>query len=148
VIEAEARFQPPAVRLQIRAAARPLVSSFFAWAESQLGKLYAKSALAATLRDTLKRRAALTRFLDHGCLEIDNQCTEAVLRRIRLSERSWTLADCDAAGEHAAAIYSIIGSASLNRLDLHTYLKDVLRELIEGKTTGQIDHLLPWNWSA
>jgi hypothetical protein len=146
-VESEARYQPFEQRLQIRAAARPLLESFFAWAEAELRKRDAESALAQAFCDILPRRAALTRFLDHDGLEIDNQCLDPLLRGIRFSERSWMLSANDAPGNDAAAIYSLIETTSLNGVDLRVYLKDVLQRLMENPTQPA-GSLLPWNWTG
>ena len=51
------------------------------------------------------------------------------------------------AGERAAAIYSILGSAKLNGLDPEFYLCRVL-ERIADHPINRIHELLPWNFSA
>ena len=81
-IEAEARFKPAAERLVLRTATRALIGDFIAWADTVLRKLSAKSALAEAFRYTTRRGAALTRLLDHGELEIDNNHAENSLRGI------------------------------------------------------------------
>ncbi len=52
-------------------------------------------------------------------------------------------AGSDSGGERAAAIYSLIGSAKLNRLDPEAYLREVLTRIADHPITG-IDELLPW----
>ena len=80
-IDARARQKPADGRVALRAEARPLVDTFFAWSEAAMGKLYAGSALAEAFRYTLARRRDLSLFLDNGCPEIDNRPAETVLAR-------------------------------------------------------------------
>jgi len=47
-------------------------------------------------------------------------------------------------GESAAAIYSLIGTAKLNRIDPESYLRNVLSRIAE-HPINRIDELLPWN---
>ena len=49
----------------------------------------------------------------------------------------------DAAGERAAAIYSLVGSAKLIGLDPQAYLRHVI-ERIADHPVNRIDELLPW----
>ena len=144
-IEAAARFKPVADRLARRAAAKPLVDDFFAWADTVLRKLSAKSALAEAFRYTTGRGAALTRFLDHGELEIDNNRAENCLRGIALGRRNWTFAGSDAGGHRAAAMYTLIETAKLNDIDPEAYLRDVLDRIAKGHPINRIGQLLRWN---
>jgi len=48
------------------------------------------------------------------------------------------------AGERAAAIYSLIGSARLNDLDPQAHLRDVLTRIAD-YPINRVQELLPWN---
>ena len=50
----------------------------------------------------------------------------------------------DCGGERAGAMYSLIGSAKLNRLDPELYLRAVLTRIAD-HPVSRIDELLPWN---
>lgn len=50
------------------------------------------------------RRVALSRFLDDGGLEADNNIAENALRGIALGRKNYLFAGSDAGGERAAAI--------------------------------------------
>ena len=50
----------------------------------------------------------------------------------------------DSGGERAAAIYSLLGTAKLNRFDPELYLRQVL-ERIADHPVNRIQELLPWN---
>ena len=53
----------------------------------------------------------------------------------------------DCGGERAGAMYSLIGSAKLNRLDPELYLRTVLTRIAD-HPVSRIDELLPWNFAA
>jgi len=144
-IEAEARDKPAQERVAIRARAKPLLDGFLAWSEAVvLRKLSAKSGLAEVFRYGLKRRAALTRFLDDGRLEVDNNRAENSLRGVALGRKNWTFAGSDAGGERAAAIYTIIETAKLNDRDPEAYLRDTPAKIAEGHPVNRISELMPW----
>jgi transposase len=88
--------------------------------------------------------ACLTRYVDDGQLEIDNNAAERALRAVALGRKNFLFAGSNAGGERAAAIYSLLGSAKLNGLDPEIYLQHVL-ECIADHPISRINELLPWN---
>src|SRR3546814_10532904 len=115
--------------------------------ESTLPKLSGRSDLAAAMRYALARRENLLRYLDDGCLAIDNNPAERALRGIALGRKNYLFAGSDAGGERAAAIYSLIETARLNDLDPQAYLTDVIAR-IGPHPARQLTDLLPHNWRA
>jgi transposase len=146
-IEAEIRGSTPEIRKTIRQArAKPLLDSMRTWLETTLAKLSRKSDTAAAIRYALSRWRALTRYVDDGQLEIDNNAAERALRVVALGRKNFLFAGSDAGGERAAAIYSLLGSAKLNGLDPEIYLQHVL-ERVADHPISRINQLLPWNLS-
>ena len=144
-IEAEIRGSTPEIRKTIRQArARPLLDSMRTWLEATLAKLSAKSDTAAAIRYARSRWRALTRYVDDGELEIDNNAAERALRVVALGRKNFLFAGSNAGGERAAAIYSLLGSAKLNGLDPELYLHHVL-DRIADHPISKINDLLPWN---
>lgn len=97
--------------------------------------------MAKALDYHLKRRAALTRYVDDGAVPIDNNWVENQFRLWVLG-RSYAQSAIMCSEQHVAAIMSLIQSASLNELDLYIYLKDLLSRLPTQKNNA-IDELLP-----
>lgn len=77
----------------------------------------------------------------------DNNSAERALRAVALGRKNYLFAGCDAGGERAANIYSLIGNAKLNGISPEAYLRHVL-ERIAGHPINKLDELLPWNISA
>jgi len=123
---------------------KPLLDSMHTWMEDTLAKLSRKSDTAAAIRYASSRRQALTRYVDDGQLEIDNNAAERALRVVALGRKNYLFCGSNAGGERAAAIYSLLGSAKLNGLDPELYLHQVL-ELIADHPISRIADLLPWN---
>ncbi len=105
-----------------------------------------KSDTAAAIRYAISRWRALTRYVDDGQLEIDNNAAERALRVVALGRKNYLFCGSDAGGERAAHIYSLLGSAKLNGLDPELYLHHVL-ERIADHPINRIHELLPWNVS-
>ena len=144
-IEAEIRGSTSEIRKTIRQTrARPLIDSMYTWLEATLAKLSRKSDTAAAIRYALSRWAALTRYLDDGQFEIDNNSAERALRVVALGRKNYLFAGSDAGGERAAAFYLLLGSAKLNGLDPEIYLQHVLSRIADHSISA-LHQLLPWN---
>jgi transposase len=144
-IEAEIRGRPPEHRREQRQArAGPLLADMHAWLSSLLTRVSAKSELAQAARYSLARWKALTRYVDDGRIEIDNNAAERALRGVALGRNNYLFMGSDAGGQRAAAMYSLVETAKLNGLDPEAYLREVLGRIAE-HPINRIDELLPWN---
>ena len=143
-IEDEIRGKPPDERREVRQArAGPALDALHAWLHEQLAKVAKKSEFALAIRYTLSRWTALTRYRDDGRVEIDNNAAERSLRAVALGRKNWLFAGCDDGGERAAAIYSLLGTAQLNGLNIEAYLRHLFERLPE-HPINRIEELLPW----
>ena len=147
-VEAEIRGRPPDERMQIRRArAGPELEALKTWLHATLTTLSKKSELAVAIRYALSRWAALTRYRDDGRLEIDNNAAERSIRPVALGRKNWLFAGSDDGGERAAAIYSLLGTAQLNGLNVEAYLRHVL-DVLPDHPVNRVDELLPWALAA
>jgi len=145
-IEAQAAIYDAAARYAHRRQyARPEVDAFFAWLTAIRSKVSDGSGTANAIDYTLKREAALRRYLDDGRYPIDNNPVENAIRPIALGRKNWLFAGSARAGERAAAIMSLIATAKANGHDPHAWMTDVLTRL---PTTldRDIGELLPHTW--
>jgi transposase len=144
-VEQSIRGQAPDERSRIRQLhSRPKLVELKQCFERTLAQVSKKSDLAGAIGYALTRWTALTRFVDDGRIEIDNNAAERALRCVALGRKNFLFAGSDAGGERAAAIYSLIGTAKLNGLDPEAYLRYVLAHINE-HAINKITALLPWN---
>jgi hypothetical protein len=144
-IETEIRGESEETRRGVRQArAGPLIADLKLWMNQALSRVSKKSTLAVELRYALTRWPALTRYIDDGLLEIDNNIAENALRIVALGRKNYLFAGSDAGGERAALVYSLIGTAKLNGVNPQQYLQHVL-ERIADHPINRLEELLPWN---
>jgi transposase len=144
-VEQTIRGKPPDERHRIRQLhTKPKLDELKQFFETSLAQVSKKSDLAEATRYALTRWIVLTRFIDDGRIEIDNNAAERALRCVALGRKNFLFAGSDAGGERAAAIYSLIGTAKLNGLDPEAYLRYVIAHINE-QPIKRVDELLPWN---
>lgn len=145
-IEREVKDLPTDERKRIRQLkARLAADLLHAWLTANRQKVPDGTATAKAMEYSLKRWAALTRFINDGDLSIDNNRVENLIRPIALGRKNWLFAGSLGAGQRAAAIMSLLHTARLNRHDPYQYLKDVLERLPTQPDT-RIRELLPYCW--
>jgi hypothetical protein len=111
----------------------------------QRARLSRHAEVAKAMDYMLKRWKAFTRFLDDGRICPTNNAAERELRGVALGRKAWLFAGSDRGGERAAAMYSLLATAKLNRVDPRAWLADVLARIAD-HPASRLQELLPWNW--
>ena len=125
----------------------PLLKELNAWLLETRQSVANGSGTANAIDYSLKRWEALDRYAESGNLPIDNNPVENSIRPIAIGKKNWLFAGSERAGRRAAAIQSLIGTAKLNGLDPHAWLKDTLEKL-PAWPNSRIDELLPFPKTA
>ncbi|WP_122985755.1 IS66 family transposase, partial [Escherichia coli] len=117
-IEAEVRGCSAEQRLAARKArAAPLMQSLYDWIQQQMKTLSRHSDTAKAFAYLLKQWDALNVYCSNGWVEIDNNIAENALRGVAVGRKNWMFAGSDSGGEHAAVLYSLIGTCRLNNVE-------------------------------
>jgi hypothetical protein len=124
---------------------RPVADALHLWLTQQRLKVPEGSATIRAIDYSLRRWAALTRYIDDGDLPADNNWVENQIRPIAIGRSNWLFAGSLRAGQRAAAIMSLVHSARLNGHDPYAYLCDVL-ERLPTQLASRVDELLPHRW--
>ena len=124
----------------------PLLRAIGQWLEEQQAPVLPKSPMGLAIAYALRHWQALTRFTEHGFLDIDNNAAERALRAIAVGRKNWLFAGSDAGGKTAAVLYTIIGTCKNLGIDSFTYLRDVLGRLPDHPAERR-DELLPVCWA-
>ena len=104
-----------------------------------------KSGLAEAIRYALSHWEGLTRFLEDGRIEIDNNVVERTMRPIGFGKKNRLFAGSPGGGGTWSILASLLNTARLNKIDPQEYLTDVLELIVSGRTKiNQLHELLPW----
>ena len=143
-IEAEIRGCTAEQRLAARKArAAPLMQSLYDWIQTQMKTLSRHSDTVKAFAYLLKQWDALNVYCSNGWVEIDNNIAENALRGVAVGRKNWLFAGSDSGGEHAAVLYSLIGTCRLNNVEPEKWLRYVI-EHIQDWPANRVRDLLPW----
>jgi transposase len=146
-VEKDVRGRSPEERRTARQQkSRPLVDALQPWLRAKLDLISQKSKLATAIRYALSRWDGLTRFIDDGRIELDNNIVERSIRPIALNRKNALFAGSDGGAEHWATVASLIETCKLNEVDPLAYLTDILARIASGHSNRDIDQLLPWSY--
>jgi hypothetical protein len=142
-IEAEGKDLTIAERQQLREEkSLPELETLHDWLVQTRAQTANGGGSAKALDYTLKRWVSLIRYAQTGHLPIDNNPVENVIRPIAIGKKNWLFAGSERAGQRAAAIQTLLGTAQLNGLNPSDWLKDILTKLPIWPN-NRIDELLP-----
>jgi transposase len=145
-IEDTARGRSPEDRKAIRQEhARPIWDQFRIWLDQEKPKVLPKSPIGEAVGYLDNQWTALTRYLEDGILEIDNNRAENIQRPLCVGRRNWLFVGSDEGGRRAAIIYTLISSCQRHGINPFEYLKDVL-ERIATHPANDMLQLAPQNW--
>jgi transposase len=143
-VEAEARDLSTAEGKQRRVEkSLPTLVALHDWLQQIRLNTAPNRATAKAIDYSLKRWAALTRYAETGDLPIDNNPVENSIRPIALGKKHWLFAGSERAGQRAAVMQTLLGTAKLNGLDPSAWLKETLEKLPICPNSC-IDELLPF----
>jgi transposase len=109
---------------------RPMLDDFFAWVNGVFERVRGvRGPVASAFGYVIRQRDALRRFLDDGRLRLENNASERELRAIATGRQAWLFMGSDDHAQAAANIFSLVASCRLHRLDVESYLTDVIRVL-------------------
>ena len=105
-----------------------------------------KSLMGKAIAYALGQWPMLTKWLEDGRIEIDNNLCENAIRPTAVGKKNWLFIGDKDAGWRSAVIYSIITSCRSRGIDPHAYLRDVLTRL-PNMTNRQIPEITPAAWA-
>ncbi|MBK6518002.1 MAG: IS66 family transposase [Polyangiaceae bacterium] len=139
---------PPIQRKDARAKALgPLIDDFFVWVAERRRNEPGRTLFTRALGYATNQEAELRRVLSDGRLALDNTRSERALRTIVVGRKNWLFYGSDVHAQAAAAIFTLVASCRLHRLDPLDYLTALLRVLPYWPDDRYIE-LAPKSWAA
>ena len=145
LIEHEAREKglSPEQRKELRAEqSLPVLKEMEKWMKEQLPDVLPKSSIGQAIAYTLGLWNRLTRYVDNGQVEIDNNLIENSIRPVALGRKNYMFAGSHEAAQQAAMIYSFLGTCKINNIEPMGWLKNTLQK-IPDQSIQKLDELLP-----
>jgi transposase len=130
--------------------AKPCLDAFKVWLDNEAKKALPKSPIGEAIHYARAQWVGLSRYLEDGLLEVDNNRAERALRRVAIGRKNWMFAGSDEGGRRAAIVYSLIASCAALKIDPYVYLRDVIERLpsCSPEDTAALRLLTPKAWKA
>jgi len=120
----------------------PVLQELETWMKEQLPEVLPKSSIGQAIAYTLGLWNRLTRYIENGQVEIDNNLIENSIRPVALGRKNYLFAGSHEAAQHAAMIYSFLGTCKINNVEPCSWLKETLTR-IPDHSIQKLDELLP-----
>jgi transposase len=145
-IERQTNGLPERIRYKVRQEESiPILQDLKSWLDDMRPKVAPKSGLGKAIGYALDQWTVVTRYVDDGCLAIDNNIAEREIKAVVIGRKNWLFAD-SMEGMHANAVmYSLVQTAKANGINPFDYLKYVIETMPLLRTAREVESLLPWN---
>jgi transposase len=123
----------------------PVLEQLRAWLEQQAPRHPPKGPLGQAISYAMKQWDALSRFVSDERLPLDNNRSEAALRKAALGRKNFLFVGHEAAGENLAGLYALVATCEANDVNPEAYLADMLLR-VQTHPDSRIGELLPHEW--
>ncbi len=120
----------------------PVLEELEGWLKEKINTTLPKSKIGEAMAYTLKLWPRLTRYVDDGCYEIDNNPVENTIRPVALGRKNYLFAGSHQGAKQAAMMYSFLGTCKLNGVEPFWWLKKVF-SVIPEHHANKLCELLP-----
>jgi len=126
---------------------KPLLDDLKHWCDEQVNKTAKDSALGKAIRYTINQWDHLSRYIDDGNCQIDNNAAERHIKPFVIGRKNWLFNQTPRGAKASAVLYSLVQTAVANNLEPFDYLKYLFTELPKlGRhyEPDALDQFLPW----
>ena len=144
-VEDEVRGHPAQQRRSVRdERSRVIVDDLHQYLEARNRQISAKAKLGEAIRYALTRWDGLSRFLDDGRVDLDNNAVERSIRPLALNRKNALFAGSDEGGDNWAVIATLIENCKLSGINPQSWLAETLTRLANGHPANSVGELMPW----
>ncbi|EDP98834.1 hypothetical protein KT99_14390 [Shewanella benthica KT99] len=112
------------------------------WLDKSVQQVSKQSALGRAIHYTINQWPKLSRYLEDGRLNIDNNRAERAVKPFVIGRKNWLFNHNHRGAEASAILYSIIETAKANGLTPFDYIERCLEQL--SHPNCDLSSLLPW----
>jgi transposase len=123
----------------------PVLGQLRAWLEQQAPRHPPKEPLGQAISYAMKQWDALSRFVSDERLPLDNNRSEAALRKAAPGRKNFLFVGHEAAGANLSGLYALVATFEANEVNPEAYLADVLLR-VQTHPDSRIGELLPHEW--
>ncbi len=87
----------------------------------------------------------MERYVEQGCLPIDNNAAERAIRPFVIGRKNWLFSDTPRGATASAQLYSLVETAKANGQEPYAWLRHPLERLPQASSVEDYEALLPWN---
>jgi len=102
-------------------------------------------ALSDAINYCLKHWVGLTRYLEDGRLDIDNNRSERGIKPFVIGRKAWLFHDNPEGAKAGSLFYSLIETCKAHQIEPYAYLKYALMKIRQCQNESNLDQLLPFN---
>ena len=129
------------------ARSRPVLARFAQWLRRQKRHSLPQSPLGKAVTYCLNQWKPLTRFLEDGRLEVDNNRSERAIKPFVTGRKNWLFANTPRGAQASAITLSLIQTAKENGLEPRAYLQYLFEQLPQRDLSNAASwaDCLPWS---
>lgn len=125
----------------------PTIRLFETWMKETYLKVLPNSKMGDAIEYTYSLLPRLSRYVNDGRINIDNNLIENAIRPLALGRKNYLFCGNDASAYRAAIVYSLISTCKAVDVDPRTWMEDVLRKIpYYQRDQRGLAELLPFNW--
>lgn len=127
----------------------PTIRLFETWMKEAYLKVLPNSKMGDAIGYTYSLQPRLSRYVNDGRVNIDNNLIENAIRPLALGRRNYLFCGNDASAYRAAIVYSLISTCKAVDVDPQTWMEDVQRKIpYYQRDQRDLVELLPFNWKT
>ena len=126
----------------------PVILAFERWMQANYPKVSVQSRMGRAIAYTYALLPRLSRYVNDGRINIDNNLIENAIRPLALGRKNYLFCGNDASAYRAAIVYSLIGTCKAAGVEPRQWMEDVLRQMPYYEREGRdLSELLPREWA-
>jgi transposase len=126
----------------------PVILTFEKWMMEHYREVLPQSRIGKAIAYTYTLLPRLSRYVNDGRVNIDNNLIENSIRPLALGRKNYLFCGNDASAYRAAIVYSLIGTCKAAGIEPRGWLEDVLKKIPYYLRDGRdMTELLPRTWA-